>query len=329
MRPSLSTQFFGLDLKSPVIAASSSLTGNLDQIEKIAAAGAGAVVLKSIFEEEIVMQLNEVLNQKSTLAADPEYYDYFDYVIKEDTLNRYIELIQQAKASIAIPVIASVSCVTSSEWTVFTRKLQEAGADALELNLFIIPSDNERTNEDNEKFYFETIQRVLDEVTIPVSIKISHYFSNLARMVCELSSTGIAGITLFNRFYSPDVDIYQEKLVSADVFSHENDYLFPLRWTGILSPKVDCPLAATSGIHSAETAIKFMLAGAHAVQLASVLYQEEPEIIEKINQEICTWMEGKSYHYIDDFRGKLSIRTTHAAAYERTQFMNYLGKREF
>ena len=239
----LSTRFFGLELKSPVIAASCSMTGNLDSIKKIAQAGAGAIVLKSIFEEEIYLQLQEELKQRGSLISDPEYLDYFDYVIREENLNKQVRLIRQAKSETDVPIVASVNCTTSSEWTFFAGKLQEAGADAIELNLFIIPSDVTKSNEANERFYLETVGKILESVTIPVTVKISHYFSNLAAMISTLSLTGVAGITLFNRFYSPDIDIEKQQLISAPVYSTENEYLLPLRWTGIMAPAAGCPLA--------------------------------------------------------------------------------------
>ncbi len=319
----LSTRFFGLELKSPVIAGSCSLTGSAAQIEKIARAGAGAVVLKSIFEEEIYLQLQEELNQRHSLVSDPEYLDYFDYVIREENLNKYIRLIKDARAAVGIPIVASVNCVSSSEWTVFARKLQDAGADAIELNLFIIPADVSKSNDASELFYFETIRRVLEVVTIPVTVKISHYFSNLAAMVSRLSRTGIAGITLFNRFYTPDIDIDSQQLVSASIFSDENEYLLPLRWTGIMVPQTGCPVAATTGIHTAETAVKFLLAGASAVQVASVLYKKGVDAISEINQGIAGWMDANGYQTIDQFRGTLAIQPKHALAYERVQFMNW------
>ncbi len=325
----LSTRFFGLELKSPVIAASCSMTGNMDQIRKIAEAGAGAVVLKSLFEEEIYFQLQEELSERKELEADPEYLDYFDYVIKEESLNKYINLIREAKSEIDIPVIASVNCISSSEWTVFAKKLQEAGADAIELNLFIIPATSEKSSAANEQFYFETVKKVLETVTIPVTIKISHYFSNLAKVIKELSATGIAGITLFNRFYSPDIDIESESLATADIFSAENEYLLPLRWTGIMSAKADCPIAATTGIHNAETALKLLLAGASAVQVASVLYTDGIDAITKMNEGITRWMDAKSYKTIADFKGKLSIQAKNAVTYERVQFMTYFGGKDY
>jgi dihydroorotate dehydrogenase (fumarate) len=325
----ISTRFFGLDLKSPVIAASSSMTGHAEQVIKLAEAGAGAIVLKSIFEEEIYHELQEELSLRSEMHSDPEYMDYFDYVIKEDNLKKYVRLISEVKAKTNVPIVASINCVSSGDWMLFARKIQEAGADALELNMFITPSDASKTSECNEQFYFDTIQKVLQVIQIPVTVKISHYFSNLAGMVQKLSVSGIAGITIFNRFYNPDIDIQEQSIVVADVLSSPNDYLMPLKWTGILSGISKCDLAATTGIHSAETALKFLLAGASAVQVASVLYKNGPSVIKKMNQEISDWMDQKGYQTLAGFKGSLSQTTTSAQAWERVQFMKYFGEKAF
>jgi dihydroorotate dehydrogenase (fumarate) len=325
----ISTRFFGLDLKSPVIAASSSMTGNKDQILKLAEAGAGAIVLKSIFEEEIYHELQEELNLRSPMHADPEYLDYFDYVIKEENIRKYLVLIAEVKAKTKVPVVASINCISSGEWTLFARKLEEAGADALELNMFVCPSDFEKTGSANEQFYFETIHKVLQVVNIPVSIKISHYFSNLAGIVRRLAMTGVAGITIFNRFYSPDIDVENEKIISSEILSHPNEYVLPLRWTGILSNCITCELAGTTGVHSAETALKFILAGASAVQIASVLYKEGPRAITRMNEEIAEWMDQKGYATLKDFKGTLSQSASATQAWERVQFMKYFGEKAF
>lgn len=325
----LSTRFFGIELKSPVIAASSSMTGHVEQVVKLAEAGAGAIVLKSIFEEEIYLELQEELSLRTELTADPEYLDYFDYVIKEDNIKKYLKLIRASKEKTSVPIIASVNCTSSNEWILFARKIEEAGADALELNMFICPTDSLRTSESNEQFYFETIQKVLGAVTIPVSVKISHYFSNLAGLVKKLSGTGIAGITIFNRFYSPDIDIDSQAVTVADVLSSPHDYLLPLKWTGILSGLMECELSATTGIHDGETAIKFLLAGASAVQVASVLYKKGPAEITKINREISDWMDSKGFRSIQEFKGSLNQVKSNSAAWERTQFMKYFGEKAF
>ena len=325
----ISTRFFGLKLKSPVIAASSSMTGHAEQVIKLAEAGAGAIVLKSIFEEEIFHELQEELSLRTSLNSDPEYLDYFDYVIKEETIRKYLNLIIEVKAKTAVPIVASINCVSSSDWTLFARKIEEAGADALELNMFIAPSDVSKSSENHEQFYLETVQRVLQAVGIPVSVKISHYFSNLSGMVKKLAETGIAGITVFNRFYSPDIDIQSETIVVADVLSTPHDYLLPLKWTGILSGQIKIDLSATSGIHTAETALKFLLSGASAVQIASVIYHEGPSAITRMNQQISDWMDKKGYKSIVEFQGSLSLAATSAQAWERTQFMKYFGEKTY
>jgi len=325
----ISTRFFGLDLKSPVIAASSSMTGHAEQVIKLAEAGAGAIVLKSIFEEEIYHELQEELSLRSKINSDPEYLDYFDYVIKEDTLRKYLLLIADVKAKTTVPVVASVNCVSSNDWMLFARKVEEAGADAIELNMFICPSDVTKTEVNNEQFYFETIQKVLQVVKIPVSIKISHYFSNLAGIVNRLSKTGIAGITIFNRFYSPDIDVNTLTVVSSDVLSSSGDYLLPLKWTGILSGQISCDLAATTGIHTSETAIKFILAGASAIQVASVVYNEGASAITRLNQDIAAWMDQKGFQTLADCKGALSQTSAASQAWERSQFMKYFGEKAF
>ena len=324
----LSTRFFGLTLKNPVIAGSCGLTGNIDSIVKIAKAKPGAIVLKSVFEEEIDLMYQKEQSSNYTQNLDPEYLNYFDYVIKEENLVKYLDLIHQAKKLVDVPIVASVSCITSNEWISYVKRFQDAGADAIELNLFIIPSDLRRTNEENERFYFESVRKVREMVSIPVTIKVSYYFSNLAKMMKDLSSTGITGITLFNRFYSPDIDIEKEELTAGDVLSNSDEYLLPLRWTGILSSKVDCPIAATTGIKSSETAVKMILAGAGAVQIASAVYKEGPDVIGKIVKGIEEWMNKKSYKSINDFKGKLSVHTDDITAYERVQFMKYFGTKD-
>jgi len=203
-------------------------------------------------------------------------------------------------------------------------------ADAIELNLFVVPSDETKSSEYNEQFYFEAIKKVKETVSIPVAIKISHYFSNLAKITKDLAEAGVDGITIFNRFYAPDIDIDKKEVIAADVLSQPDEYLLPLRWTGILADKVKCELAATTGIHTSGTAIKFLLAGASAVQVASVVYNEGAEAISKLNQGIADWMNKNNYQSISDFKGSLSLmKAKNAAAFERVQFMKYFGGKEF
>jgi len=325
----ISTRFFGLELKSPVIAASCSITGNSEQVYRLAEAGAGAVVLKSIFEEEIYHELQEELSMRSGLHSDPEYLDYFDYVIKDENIKKYLKLIADVKKKTTVPIVASINCISSSDWVLFARKTEVSGADAIELNMYVNPTDLLQSSESNEEFYFETISSILHVVKIPVSVKISHYFSNLAGMVQRLSQTGISGITIFNRFYNPDIDVDSQSVVVSEILSSPHDYILPLRWTGLLSGITSCELAATTGIHSGNTAIKFILAGASAVQIASVLYHDGPSAVTKMNEEISSWMDRKGFQSLNDFRGSLSQSAKSAQAWERVQFMKYFGEKTY
>jgi len=324
----LTTTFFGLALKSPVIVASCGLSNSLENIKKMAAHGAGAIVLKSIFEEEIQHELDHEMALRGVTGHESdEYLDYFDYIIKEENLKKYLALIQSAKKAANIPIIASISCISSAEWASFASKIEKSGADALELNLFLIPSDPAKPGSYNEQFYFEAIKKVKSHVSIPVTLKISYYFSNLAQMAVNLSATGVDGITLFNRFYTPDIDIQNEQITRPEPLSSGNEYLMPLRWAAILNGKTKCPLATTTGIHSPETAIKMMLAGANAVQVSSILYKKGIEYIAEMNYGISKWMDEKGYSAIDEFKGKISaFAGKDAKAFERVQFMKQFGE---
>lgn len=326
----LSTHYMGLSLKSPVIASSSGLTDNLDNLITLEKYGAGAVVLKSVFEEEIVYQVKENLQKmRSYDFLYPETMSYFDYDDMEDSLASYLTLIKEAKKHLQIPVIASVNCVTAQKWTHFAKELQTAGADAIELNAFILPSDFSRTSQANEQIYFDIIDAVLKEVKIPVSLKLSYYFSNLGPMFQELSRTGISSMVLFNRFYSPDFDIQKEEVIATHVLSQPNELAMPLRWVAILADNVECELAASTGVHRGEDVVKLLLGGAQVVQTASVLYKKGLSYMSVLLNELNQWMDAKGYQTIDDFRGRLSLSRSHnAAALERVQFMKFFRDRE-
>ncbi len=318
----LYTKYLGLDLRSPLIAGSCNLTDNLENLKEIEKAGAGAVVLKSVFEEEIYLEYASEFNKLGPMENNLEFLDYYDVEIRHDNLKRYLDFIAAAKASLHIPVIASINCVTSQEWSFFAQKIEAAGADAIELNLFILPSDLRQSSNDNEKTYFDIISRVSGKVKIPVSVKISPYFSNLGRMIHEISASGIRGMVLFNRFYSPDIDIDKEVVKSAPKLSSPGDYRLPLRWIGMMAHRVECDLAASTGVHDWETAVRLLLAGAQTIQLVSILYKEGFQAISHFNNHIASWMESKKYDSINDFRGKLALGTdVNPAEYERVQFM--------
>jgi dihydroorotate dehydrogenase (fumarate) len=322
----LSTQYLGLKLKNPVIAGSSGLTNSVKSIQDLEENGAGAVVLKSIFEEEIAFEYEDILKEASEEGVNLDQFDYYDFHIKGEKLDKYTTLIEESKKSVSIPVIASINCVYSHEWTSFAKQLQTAGADALELNMFFLPSDFDRTSEEKEKAYFQIIEKVQKEVTIPIALKISYYFSNLGPMIQQLSETGIAGLVLFNRFYSPDFDIDKMEVVSSNVFSAPSDLPTSLRWIAIMAERVSCDLAASTGVHDGTALIKQILAGANAVQVASTLYKNGKGQIAEMLKTLEDWMGQKSFNKLDDFRGKMSqAKSSNPAAYERLQFMKYFG----
>ena len=322
----LSTQYLGMTLKNPVIAGSSGLTNSAKKVKELEEKGAGAVVLKSIFEEEIAFEYEDILNEAESKGYDLDQFDYYDYKIKEDNLNKYTSLISESKKNVSIPVVASVNCVYSHEWLAFASQLEKAGADALELNMFFLPSDFERTSEEKEKVYFQIIEQVQKAVTIPIALKISYYFSNLGPMIQKLSNTGISGLVLFNRFFSPDFDIDKFEVKSSNVFSTPSELTISLRWIAIMAERVNCDLAASTGVHDGEAVIKQILAGASAVQVASTLYKHGSARIGEMLNDVETWMQKKGYSQLSDFRGKMSqAKSSNPAAYERVQFMKYFG----
>ena len=302
----LATEYMGLKLKNPIIAASSGLTGSIDSIRNLEKHGAGAVVLKSIFEEEIHLEIKRNLQDaeaNSMIYSElSETLDYIDLHVREESLTRFLQLIGDAKQDTSIPVIASINCVSHEDWVHFTRKMEEAGADALELNLFLHPADFR--NKEFEKAYFRIIEKVLDKVSIPVAIKVSKYFTRMGLSLKALAETGVSGLVMFNRFYTPDIDIDKMELSSGRMFSNRDELYETLRWLTIMSRRVNCDLAASTGVHEGDDAIKALLAGATAVQVASTLYKNGPEQIGKILTRLNKWMSDKGFDSLDQFRGK-------------------------
>jgi len=324
--PDLSTRYLGLTLRNPIIVGSCGLTGSVARIKELEEKGAAAVVLKSIFEEEILAESEVAVGEAAPTGYALEAYDYFDYQIRGERLAEYKALIAESKKSVSIPVIASINCTYSHEWVAFAREIASAGADALELNMSFLPSDFTRTAAEKEKAYFEVIEAVLARVSIPVSLKISYYFSDLGPMIQRLSETGIAGLVLFNRFYSPDFDIEKLKVVQTNVLSTPEELPISLRWVAIMSGRVKCDLAASTGIHDGKAVIKQILAGANAVQVVSTLYRNGTDHLQTMLQELDEWMTRHEYYGLEMFRGKMSQSASeNPAVYERVQFMKYFS----
>ncbi len=323
--PDLSTSYLGLQLKNPIIIGSSGLTDTVAKIVHLEARGAGAVVLKSLFEEEIIMEMEETIHTMTNRNfVFPETMDYMETIVKEDILINYLQLITESKKAVGIPVIASINCVSSQKWTYFAKEIEKAGADALELNLFFLPSDNLRGEKEVLESTLEIISKVKGCLKIPVALKISAFQSNLIRYAEYIDQAGVDGMVLFNRSWLPDIDINQLVISSGFVLSSPSDLGNTLRWVSILSGRVNCDISASTGIHDGAGLIKQILAGAKACQVVSSLYIHDLDQIGKMTEELTKWMVAHEFKSIEEFRGRLSqTNSGNPAAWERVQFMKH------
>lgn len=332
----LSTTYMGIPLQNPIIVGSSGLTGSAKKVKTLESCGAGAVVLKSIFQEEIMYEYAEFMKTAKVQHGAPMYFDhdgrrspieYYDYVIREKNLQKYIRLIEECKKTVSIPVMASINCFFhSADWFSFATHLEDAGADALELNMFFPPSDFKHSRETKEALYFEIVEKVTQAVSIPVALKISPYFTDLGPMIQRLSNTDIKGMVLFNRFFSPDFDIQTLEVKPSFVFSTPSDLAISLRWIAVMAEKVACDLAASTGVHDGTAVIKQLLAGADAVQVVSSLYNNGMEYLKEMLGDLEQWMSRKKFNRLSSFKGKMSQdSSSDPAIYERAQFMRYFG----
>ena len=317
----IGTTYLGLELKSPVIAGSSNFTSTVESIKDAEKAGAGAVVLKSLFEEQIVSQTASL----SSREAYPEADDYLSYYTKTNTVESYLTLIAKARKSVGIPIIASINCFSEKGWTDFAVQMEKAGAHALEVNLFLMPVDMHQTGSQAEAAYFKIIDKLRKKLTIPVSVKIGFRFSNLLNVAWQMHNHGSKGLVLFNRFYEPDIDINHLNIIPAPVLSNPVEKRYVLRWIGMVSAlNMDIDISASTGVHTGEDAIKYLLAGATTVQVCSALYKRGFTVITEINESLRKWMNDKEYTRISDFRGKLNYRNIeNPSLFERSQFMKH------
>jgi len=321
----LRTKYLGLELKNPLVVGSSGLTDKLEKIKKLEEHNVGAVVIKSLFEEQIHAEINKVVY--SGVNDYPEAYGYIKEYTKDKTINEYLNLVKEAKTAVDIPVIASINCIDDDEWTSFAKDIESAGADALELNISLLPSDPYVESKITEEMYFKITEKVKKSIAIPISLKMSYYSAGLARLIYKLSATdNVQGVTLFNRFYNPDIDIETLDIVSSNVFSTPDEYILPLRWIALLSGKIDADMAASTGIHNGISMAKQVLAGASAVHIVSAIYKQGQEYIATILKEFEDVMSKHGFADIDEMKGKLSFhKTDYNRAYERIQFMKYFG----
>jgi len=310
-------------MKSPIIVSSSGLTSSVDRIKKLAAAGAGAVVLKSLFEE----QINFEIENASEGHDYPEAMDYIRTYARDNSLEEYLSIIREAKEAVDIPVIASINCISASEWTDFAGKIEDAGADALELNIYFLPIQKDKNPREYEKAYLNLVSEVKKKTALPLVIKLGNGFSNITWMVDQLYQRGAAAVVLFNRFYAPDINTDNLTFGSAEVLSSPAELRNSLRWIGIVSSQVkQLDLAASTGVHSGMAVVKQILAGAKAVQICSVLYRNGLDYIKDMSAEMKKWMEKNDYRSPEDFRGKMNYGSLDdPSVYERAQFMKFFS----
>lgn len=318
----LKTTYLGLELNSPLILSSSGLSKKTENLKNAEANGVGAIVLKSLFEEQITYESNKAIMDSIDY---PEAIDYIKNYSRHNSLYEYLELIKQSKSAVKVPIIASINCTSDMEWGGFASEIEKAGADALELNMNIFPFDPHQSGAEIEEKYFHIVEQVKENTKLPIALKIGKNFTSLPYFIKQMTFRGINTFVLFNRFYEPVIDIKKQEMTSSPVLSFENDVKQSLRWVAIikgLSSEIE--ISASTGIHSADGAIQQLLAGASTVQLCSVLYKKGIKEIGTINSEISKWMNEKNYKSIDEFRAKLSYANIKdPQVYERFQFIKH------
>jgi dihydroorotate dehydrogenase (fumarate) len=324
----LTTTYMGMTLKNPIVPSSSPLSENLDNIRRMEDAGAGALVMYSLFEEQITLeshQLDHYLNYG--IETFPEALSYFPemetYKVGPD---QYLERIRNAKAAVDIPIIGSLNGVSTGGWIEYAREIEQAGADALELNVYYIPTDLHMTGAEVEQIYLDVLRDVKKSISIPVAMKLSPYFSATANMASRLAETGADALVLFNRFYQPDFDLENLEVVPRLALSTPYELRLPLRWVAMLYGRVNVDFAITSGVHTVEETLKAMMAGAKVSMMASELLQNGIQRITQILEGMVQWMEEYEYTSIAQMQGSMSQRSVaEPAAFERANYMKMLA----
>lgn len=321
------TNYLGLELKSPIVVGSCGLTADVEKMLQMEQAGAGAVVLKSIFEEQIIY---DIKRNTHVVAPTDNYGDSYEYIaqhVADDSLEKHFAMIREAKRRLTIPVIGSINCYSYENWLTYAKKFQEAGCDALELNMAILPYETSLSADDVERTLTQIINTLRKSISIPISIKLGTYFTDMAKQMQQLSWMGIQGMTLFNKNVQVDIDTEKETLCNAGYLSHPEEMFNTLRWVAILSKKLRCDLSASTGVYTADDVVKMILAGATTVQVVSCLYKNGINTLRELNDGLCAWMNRKGYENLNAFRGKLAVLPADKASVAmRTQFMKYFAE---
>jgi dihydroorotate dehydrogenase (fumarate) len=323
----LTSRYLGLTLRTPLVASSSPLTGTLDGLRRLEDAGAAAVVLPSLFEEQLTADSLAV--HGALEAGTGTFAEALDYLPAQGSYDtgpdRHLELLANAKRALAIPVIASLNGTTLGGWVHHARLLQQAGADALELNLYQVAADPAHASAELERRDLELVRAVRGEIRVPLAVKLSPYFTGLAHFAARLAEAGADGLVLFNRFYQPDLDLDTLEVAPHLVLSSSEELRLPLRWIAILRGQLKLSLAATSGVHRAEDALKVLLAGADAAMLASALLAHGPALLVDLERELLRWLTEREYASVEQLKGSVSQRASiDPEAFERANYLRTL-----
>lgn len=323
----LSTNYMGLRLKNPLVPSASPLSHELDTIKKLEDAGAGAIVLYSLFEEQIQHEAREIFYY--TELGTESFAESLSYFPEQQEFNLapedYLEHIRKAKEATEIPIIASLNGISTGGWIDFAAKMDQAGADALELNVYLLPTKHEVAGPEIEQVYLDILKAVKQAAHIPVSVKLSPFFSSIPNIAKQLDQGGADALVLFNRFYQPDIDLDSLDVEPVVQLSQPGTMLLPLRWIAILYGHLDCSMAATTGIHTAQDAIKVLLAGADVAQMCAALLKNGPKHLEQVLTQMEAWLTEKEYESIQQMKGSMSHRkVAEPAAFERANYMKAL-----
>jgi len=324
----LSTTYMGLPLRTPLVASASPLSQELDGIRRMEDAGASAVVLYSLFEEQLRLETTEL--EEGLAAGAESYAESVTYLPQGDFHtgpDGYLNHILKAKDAVDIPIIASLNGATLGGWTQFARQIEQAGADAIECNIYSIPTDMDVTSAAIEKVYTDIVRAVKLSVHIPVAVKLSPFFTNMASMAKRLDQSGADGLVLFNRFYQPDIDLETLEIHPNVLLSTPQDLRLPLTWIGILYGWVKASLAATSGVHNADDVIKLLMVGANVTMMCSTLLRHGIGYMRLVEQRLLDWLENHEYESVRQLQGSMSrLRCADPTAFERSQYMRAVSR---
>ena len=321
----LTTRYMGLELKNPLVASASPLNADLGNIRRLEDSGAAAIVLPSIFEEQIEAEMRHYATLTAAgLESSPEAQSYFPES-EEPGPQQYLDLIRRAVAAVDIPIIGSLNGTTDEGWIAYAKSIEEAGASGLELNVYFIPTDLSLTGRDVEQRYLEILREVRKAIDIPVAIKLGPYFSSMGQIAMEFVGAGANALVLFNRFYQPDIDLVELRLLNDLQLSGASEMRLPLLWIAVLSGRIGASLAASTGVENSEQVLKYLLAGADVVMTTSALLRNGPQYVEKLLTGTISWLSARNIELVDQIRGLLSQRNfRNPDSFGRANYMKIL-----